>query len=71
MIKLIRGSIYSLIVGISILSIGALGSLSVFADSVKDASEGLYQSMGYSIFVGSALILISGVLFIIAVAKSK
>ena len=71
MIKFIRGSIYCLIIGIILLTVGSSGSLSIKADVIKQSSEILYQSAQISIVVGAFLIVLSGILFIVAVIKSR
>jgi len=71
MFKNIRATIYFLISGIIVSSIGAWGSLSAEADTIKKTSQTLYFGMQSFVIFGAFLILLAVIFFIIGMVKSK
>ena len=71
MFKLIKGALYSLIIGIVVLGVGAWGSLSASADAIKNSSENVFTGMQIAVVGGAILIVIAGIFFITAIIRSK
>ena len=69
--KIVHYSVYLLILGFVILAIGVWGSVSASADTIRQASEILFQGMQIAVYAGTGMIVLSGILFFIATAKSE
>lgn len=67
----IRLSIYSLILGTIVSTLGAVGRFSVKADAVEAYSGTLFQGAMIAVIIGIVLIFLACILFIIAITKSE
>jgi len=69
--NLIRYSIYSLIAGVIISTLGMSGSISVKADTIKNSMPALFQGSMAAVIIGAILILLSLIFFAMAVFKQE
>ncbi|OGD67889.1 hypothetical protein A3F08_03205 [Candidatus Berkelbacteria bacterium RIFCSPHIGHO2_12_FULL_36_9] len=68
--KLIHYSIYLLIAGTIISTLGMTGSISVKADVLKANSPALFQGGIAAVVIGACFIVLALIFFILAVSKS-
>lgn len=68
--KFILATIYSLVAGIAISTLGAVGRFSVKADALANYSPTLFQGSLVAVIVGIVLIFVAVILFFIALSKS-
>lgn len=71
MSKYLKASIFLLVLGAIVATLGATGSISIKADSLKDYSTTLFQGAGMAVFVGAGLILLAIIFFAAAMFKSN
>lgn len=69
--NLIKYSIYSLILGITFSTLGAVGRFSVKADELEAYSVPLFQGAMIGVIIGIALIFVACAMFILAILRSE
>jgi hypothetical protein len=71
MIKFIRLAVFSLILGVGAVVFGTMGSMGVKADVVAQTADSLHKTYLGGIIIGSILIILAAIFFILAIGKTK
>lgn len=71
MIKFIRLAVFSLILGVVGVAFGSMGSMSISADVMTQGADNIQKTYVGGIIIGSILIILSAIFFILAIGKSN